>query len=85
MPGPSTPTTRCWPRSRGVDLARYAQLSKAIGHYGMRSQEQIDEYVTRAGHTPEAWQEAFDGWNARFKVNTGLSMLYAQHFSAVVL
>ena len=83
MPGPVDPNDPMLVPIAGIDLARYAQLSKAIGHYGLRSQEQIDEYMTNAGHTPAAWQEASDGWNARFKTNTGLSMLYAQHFSAV--
>ena len=85
MPGPVDPNDPMLAPIAGIDLARYAQLSKAIGHYGLRSAEQIDEYMTRAGHTPEAWQEAFDGWNARFKANMSLSMLYAQHFNAVQL
>ena len=84
MPGPVDPNDPMLAPIAGIDLARYAQLSKAIGHYGLRSAEQIDEYMTRAGHTPEAWQEAYDGWNARFKANMSLSMLYAQHFNAVV-
>ena len=85
MPGPMDPNDPMLAPIAGVDLARYAQLSKAIGHYGLRTQEQIDDYVMRAGHTVADWQQASDGWNARFKANTGLSMLYAQHFSAVVL
>lgn len=85
MPGPVDPNDPMLAPIAGIDLARYAQLSKAIGHYGLRSQEQIDDYMTRAGHTPEAWQEAYDGWNARFKANMSLSMLYAQHFNSVQL
>jgi hypothetical protein len=85
MPGPVDPNDPMLAPIAGIDLQRYAQLSKAIGHYGLRSAEQIDEYMTRAGHTPEAWQEAYDGWNARFKANMSLSMLYAQYFNSVVL
>lgn len=83
MPAPIDPNDPILAPIAGIDLARYAQLSKAIGHYGLRSQEQIDDYMTRAGHTPEAWQEAYDGWNARFKANMSLSTLYAQHYNAV--
>ncbi len=69
----------------GIDLVRYAQLTRAIGHYGLRTQAQIDEYVERAGHSPEAWREAHEGWNARFKTDMALSMLYAQRFQSVQL
>jgi len=85
MPGPVDPNDPMLAPIEGIDLARYAQLSKAIGHFGLRSAEQIDEYMTRAGHTPEAWQAAYDGWNARFRQNMSLSMLYAQHFNSVQL
>ena len=85
MPAPIDPNDPMLAPIAGVDLARYAQVSKAIAHYGLRTQDQIDEYLTRAGHTPADWQAASDGWNARFKTNTGLSMMYAQHYGAVVL
>jgi hypothetical protein len=85
VPGPLDPDDPMLAPIAGIDLARYAQLSKAIGHYGLRTQEQIDDDMTRAGHTPEAWQQAYDGWNARFKANMNLSMLYAQRFNSVQL
>ncbi len=69
----------------GIDLARYAQLTKAIGHYGLRTQAQVDEYVERAGHTSQAWREAHEGWNARFKADMAISMLYARQFQSVQL
>jgi hypothetical protein len=67
----------------GIDLMRYAQLSKAIGHYQLKSQEQIDAYMQSGGHSPEDWQAAYDGWNERFKANMSLSSLYAQYFGSV--
>ena len=67
----------------GIDLMRYAQLSKAIGHYQLKTQEQIDQYMQSGGHSPEDWQAAYDGWNERFKANMSLSALYAQYFGSV--
>ena len=85
MPAPVDPDDPMLTPIEGIDLMRYAQLSKAIGHYQLRSQDQIDDYVRSAGHTPEAWQAAYDGWNARFKANMSLSTLYAQYFNSVQL
>ena len=83
VPGPVADDDPLLEPIAGIDLARYAQLTKAIGHYGLRTQAQIDDYVARAGHTPEAWRQAYDGWNQRFRADMGLSMLYAQHFHSV--
>jgi hypothetical protein len=85
MPAPVDPNDPMLAPIEGIDLLRYAQLSKAIGHYQLRSQEQIDDYMRSAGHTPEAWQAAYDGWNARFRANMSLSTLYAQYFNSVQL
>lgn len=82
MPAPIAPDDPILAPIAGIDLQRYAQLSKAVGVHGLKNQEQIDDYMTRAGHTPEAWQQAYDGWNERFKANMSLSTLYAQHFNA---
>jgi hypothetical protein len=85
MPGPVDPNDPMLAPIEGIDLMRYAQLSKAIGHFQLRSQEQIDDYMRSAGHTSDAWQSAYDGWNARFKANMSLSTLYAQYFNSVQL
>ena len=85
LPAPVDPNDPLLAPIAGIDLARYAQVSKAIAHYSLRTQEQIDDYLTRAGHLPTDWQAAADGWNARFKTNTGLSMMYAEHYGAVAL
>lgn len=69
----------------GIDLGRYAELTRAIGHYGLRTQAEVDDFVTRAGHPPAAWHEAHAGWNARFKSSTSLAVLYAERFRAVHL
>jgi hypothetical protein len=82
VPAPIAPDDPILVPIAGIDLQRYAQLSKAVGVHGLKNQEQIDDYMTRAGHTPDAWQQAYDGWNARFKANMSLSTLYAQHFNA---
>ena len=82
MPAPIAPDDPILAPIAGIDLPRYAQLSKAVGVHGLKNQEQIDDYMTRAGHSPEAWQQAYDGWNERFKANMSLSTLYAQYFNA---
>jgi hypothetical protein len=85
VPGPVADDDPMLEPIAGIDLGRYAQLTKAIGHYGLRTQAQVDDYVARAGHSPEDWRAAYDGWNARFKANVALSMLYAERFHAVAL
>ncbi|MGH9138647.1 MAG: hypothetical protein ACRD0G_16650 [Acidimicrobiales bacterium] len=82
LPAPTDPNDPALQPIGGVDLARYAQLSKAIGVHGLRSQDQIDQYLVSAGLTPEVWQAAYDGWNERFEANMSLSMLYAQYYQA---
>lgn len=81
MPGAIDPNDPILAPINGIDLQRYAQLSKAIGHYQMKTSEQIDQYMQSAGHSPEDWQAAYDGWNERFKQNMSLSTLYAQYFN----
>jgi hypothetical protein len=83
VPQPIDPNDPILAPIAGIDLMRYAQLSKAIGHYQLKSQEQIDEYMQSGGHSPEDWQAAYDGWNERFKANMSLSTLYAQYFGSV--
>jgi glutamate formiminotransferase len=65
----------------GVSLEQYAQLAKTIGERHL-DQAGIEGFVQSRGLSPEAWQAAYDGWNARFKGNMALStrfgMLYQQ-------
>jgi hypothetical protein len=56
----------------GVSLERYAQLAKAIGERHL-DQAGIAALIAGQGLTLEAWQEAYNGWNARMKVNLALS------------
>jgi acyl-homoserine lactone acylase PvdQ len=83
VPQPIDPNDPILAPINGIDLMRYAQLSKAIGHYQLKTQEQIDAYMQSGGHSPEDWQAAYDGWNERFKANMSLSSLYAQYFGSV--
>jgi hypothetical protein len=59
----------------GISLEEYARLSKTIGTRGL-DQAGIADYVQTQGHTPDAWQAAYDGWNERFKGNTALAVQY---------
>ena len=61
----------------GVSLERYAQLAKAIGERHL-DQAGIEDLARSQGLTPEAWQQAYDGWNARMKVNLALSTQFGQ-------
>jgi len=57
----------------GISLERYAQLAKSIGERKL-DQAGVESFVKLQGHSPEDWQAAYDGWNARFKGNMPLSV-----------
>jgi hypothetical protein len=56
----------------GVTLERYARLAKTIGERHL-DRAGIEELARTQGLTPESWRQAYDGWNARMKVNLALS------------
>jgi hypothetical protein len=51
-------------QAQALSLERYAQLAKAIGERHL-DQSGIEDLARSQGLTPEAWQQAYDGWNAR--------------------
>lgn len=57
----------------GISLERYAQLAKSVGERKL-DQAGVESFVKLQGHSPEDWQKAYDGWNARFKGNMALSV-----------
>lgn len=57
----------------GISLERYAQLARSIGERKL-DQAGVESFVKLQGHSPEDWQQAYDGWNARFKGNMALSV-----------
>lgn len=57
----------------GISLERYAQLAKSVGERRL-DQAGVESFVKLQGHSPEEWQAAYDGWNARFKDNMALSV-----------
>lgn len=59
----------------GISLERYAQLAKSIGERKL-DQAGVESFVNLQGHSPEDWQKAYDGWNARFKNNMALSVQF---------
>jgi hypothetical protein len=83
MPGtaPMNPNDPAMAPIEGIDINRYAQLSKAIGHFQLKTSEQIDQYMTSQGVTPEAWQAAYDGWTERMKGNMQLAVQYGQLYN----
>lgn len=63
----------------GISLERYAQLAKSIGERKL-DQAGVESFVKLQGHSPEDWQQAYDGWNARFKGNMALSVRFGTLF-----
>ncbi len=59
----------------GISLERYAQLARSIGERKL-DQAGVESFVKLQGHSPEDWQAAYDGWNARFKGNMSLSVQF---------
>ena len=62
-------------RSPASTCMRYAQLSKAIGHYQLEvpgADRRL--HAVRRRTRPRTWQAAYDGWNERFKANMSLSI-----------
>jgi hypothetical protein len=67
----------------GISLEQYAQLAKTIGERRL-DQSGIDDLARSQRLTPEAWQEAYDGWNARMKVNMALSTQFGALYQQAV-
>lgn len=59
----------------GISLERYAELARSIGERKL-DQAGVESFVKLQGHSPEDWQAAYDGWNARFKGNMALSVQF---------
>jgi len=43
----------------------------------------VESFVKLQGHSPEDWQAAYDGWNARFKGNMALAVQYGNLYQQV--
>lgn len=65
----------------GISIEDYAKFSKQIGEGGL-DEAGIASLMVANGQTKEAWDEAYAGWNERFKGNTALAVhfgnIYAQ-------
>jgi hypothetical protein len=80
---PATVTSEDLAPISGISLERYAQLAKSIGTRKLQGAE-LDAFLASMGHTTAAWQDAFDGWNARMKDNMGLATQYGSLYHAAV-
>ncbi len=65
----------------GISIEEYAKLSKQIGERGL-DETGIANLMMSAGHTTEAWDTAYDGWNERFKGNTALAVHYGHLYAS---
>lgn len=81
LPGPLDPDDPVLAPIAGIDLARFAQLTRAIARYGFAGVDDVEAYVQRAGHSAEAWREAHAGWTARFRADMRVALQYAEHFN----
>jgi hypothetical protein len=61
----------------GISLERYAQFAKTVGEKRLDG-DATESLVVAQGFAPGAWQQAYDGWNARMKVNMALSTQFGQ-------
>jgi hypothetical protein len=67
----------------GVSLELYAQLAKTVGERKL-DQAGTEQLVQAQGLPATAWQEAYDGWNARMKNNMALSVQYGNLYQQSV-
>jgi hypothetical protein len=80
MPGVGTPpdAAKLTPIA-GVSIALYAQLSKTIGEQRLDA-DGITRLMTTQGLTYAQWDDAYAGWNERFKADMALSSHFAMLF-----
>jgi hypothetical protein len=62
----------------GVSLELYAEVSKGLAAYNY-DQSKAVEIAASKGVSPDNWQQAMDGWNARITANPAV----AQRFNAL--
>jgi hypothetical protein len=59
----------------GVSLDQYATISKGLAAHGY-DQSKAVEVAASHGVSPENWQQAMDGWNARIKANPAVGQQF---------
>ncbi len=64
----------------GITIEVYAKLSKRIGTEGL-DDTGVANMVVGQGYSKEAWDEAYTGWNDRFKGNTALAVHFGTIYS----
>lgn len=65
----------------GVSLQQYAEVSKGLAAYGY-DQSQAPQIAMSKGISPENWQQAVDGWNARVTANPAVAKQFHAHYTA---
>jgi hypothetical protein len=64
----------------GVSLDQFAEVSKGLAAYNY-DQSKAVEIAASKGISPDSWQQAMDGWNARITANPAV----AQKFNALYM
>src|SRR4051812_32098945 len=65
----------------GITLETYARIAKTVGEQHL-DQAGTEAVVQSQGFSAADWQSAYDGWNARMKVNLALSTQFGQLYQA---
>jgi hypothetical protein len=65
----------------GVSLEQYAEISRGLAAYGY-DQSKAVEVAASKGVSPDNWQQAMDGWNARIAGNPAVGQQFNQLYRA---
>ncbi|MEX2197097.1 MAG: hypothetical protein WD844_17630 [Thermoleophilaceae bacterium] len=63
----------------GVSLQQFAEVSKGLAAHGY-DQSKAVEVAASKGISPERWQQALDGWNARVTANPAVAQQFNLHY-----
>ena len=64
----------------GVSLELYAEISKGLAAYNY-DQSKAVEVAASKGVSPENWQQAMDGWNARITATPAVGQRFNQLYT----
>lgn len=68
----------------GVTLEKYAEVSKAAATQGADEAGLVGLALARGVTSPEAWAEAYQGWNARMQGDMQLATQFGHLYQAAV-
>lgn len=63
----------------GVSLEQFAAVSKGLAAYNYDQSKAVEVAMSK-GISPESWQQAVDGWNARITANPAVAQQFNLHY-----